>query len=411
MLRTRHLDELPFETLVLLAKDDKGKIDQAKAKELIKVFRPERDGSLGKLEFVKSIDVIYKQLRLLSANITNSAQLDKAIESLLNIAFYIVIACYAIAALGQDPRAIFLSFSSVILGFTFMFGASASKYIEVRPAGFSKAFAGTFNRQHCNFCFLQGLLFILVQKPYGTYIRTCFSYFISRLRLFCSNKNKRYCFIVGVGDRIHLSNPQNETSPDGSSGWIVEKVTLTTTTVYWGTTNERATLSNGAISNLRVINAARSPNATIFVELKFEINTPYEKIAIFKTAVEQFMKDRPREWLTFLAFRPTVVEVDKGFIGYKVIAQHRNSWQGICWILESKSSLTTYCLEVAKQLDMRYHAPPLPVSLNMMGTGSEALQALDGSGGLDKRKIAAALRATSSRSLKSRHEALAESED
>lgn len=53
---------------------------------------------------------------------------------------------------------------------------------------------------------------------------------------------------LGVGDRIHLSNPQNETCVDGSSGWIVEKVTLTTTTVYWGATNERATLSNGAIA-------------------------------------------------------------------------------------------------------------------------------------------------------------------
>jgi small-conductance mechanosensitive channel len=44
------------------------------------------------------------------------------------------------------------------------------------------------------------VLFILVQRPYG------------------------------VGDRIHLSNPQNETSPEGSSGWIVEKVTLAVTT-------------------------------------------------------------------------------------------------------------------------------------------------------------------------------------
>lgn len=123
MIRTPHLDELPFETLALLAKDEKGGIIQSKAKDLIKVFRPERDGTLGKLEFVKSIDVVYKQLRLLSANISNSSQLDKAIESLINLVFYVIIACYAIAALGKDPRSIFLSFSSVILGFTFMFGA------------------------------------------------------------------------------------------------------------------------------------------------------------------------------------------------------------------------------------------------------------------------------------------------
>lgn len=119
----------------------------------------------------------------------------------------------------------------------------------------------------------------------------------------------------GVGDRIHLSDPQNETRADGSSCWIVEKVSLTTTTVFWGTTNEKATLSNGAIANMRVINAARSPNATLYVTMKFGIDTPYEKIAIFRSAVEQFLKDRPREWLTFIGFRPTEVVVDQAYIG------------------------------------------------------------------------------------------------
>ena len=171
--------------------------------------------------------------------------------------------------------------------------------------------------------------------------------------------------MAGVGDRMHLSNPQTETSPDGSSGWIVESISLFTTSVYWGATNERATLCNGAISNLRVINAARSPNAIVYVPLKFGIDTEYEKIEIFRSAVEQYLKDRPREWLTFTGFRPTDVASDRGYIGYKVIAQHRNSWQAVGGILESKASLTTYCLEVSKQLEMRYHAPSLPVELTM----------------------------------------------
>ena len=197
-------------------------------------------------------------------------------------------------------------------------------------------------------------------------------------------------YSVGVGDRIHLSNPQNETSPDGSSGWIVEKVTLFTTSVYLGATSERATLCNGAISTLRVINAARSPNATVYVELKFGINTEYEKIEVFREAVEQYLKDRPREWLSFIGFRPSEVAPEKGYIGYKVIASHRNSWQAIGGIVESKvisrwhllpvpferllllihpdfqqANLTTYCLEVAKQLEMRFLSPHLPVSLTM----------------------------------------------
>ena len=86
---------------------------------------------------------------------------------------------------------------------------------------------------------------------------------------------------------------------------------------------------------------------------------------IFKAAVEEYLKDRPREWLTFVGFRPTEVAVERRFINYVIIAQHRNSWQGIGAILESKGYLVTYCLEVAKQLEMRYVSPNLPVSLNL----------------------------------------------
>ena len=163
--------------------------------------------------------------------------------------------------------------------------------------------------------------------------------------------------------------------------------------------------------NLRVINAARSPNATVYVELKFGIDTPYEKIAIFRSAVEQFLKDRPREWLTFIGFRPSEVAVDRGFIGYKIIAQHRNHWQGVGAILESKASLTTYCLEVAKQLEMRYHAPPLPVDLALKGTASSALRALQGpsSRSLDPSKIDAALSAN--RARRGLHEAFGGGEE
>jgi len=106
-----------------------------------------------------------------------------------------------------------------------------------------------------------------------------------------------FVIVPGVGDRMHLSNPMLETNPDGSSGWIVEKVQLYTTTACWGATNERATLCNGAISTLRVINAARSPNATVYVPLKFHIDTEYEKIQIFRSGTFWVFTF---SWMTFL---------------------------------------------------------------------------------------------------------------
>jgi hypothetical protein len=41
-------------------------LDQEKAKELIRIFRPERNGAISLVNFVSSIDAVYKELRLLS---------------------------------------------------------------------------------------------------------------------------------------------------------------------------------------------------------------------------------------------------------------------------------------------------------------------------------------------------------
>ena len=124
-------------------------------------------------------------------------------------------------------------------------------------------------------------------------------------------------------------------------------------------------MSNAGIANSRIINARRAPHAKLVVTVKFGIDVPYEKIVIFKSAVEQYMKARPREWLQLVGFRASNVTVDRGFIEYNIIALHRESWQATSSIFESRATLTSYCSEVAKQLEMRYMSPSLPVSLTV----------------------------------------------
>ena len=60
--------ELNFETLALLGLKSDGTLDQPKLKDIIRLFRPDRDGSLDILHFVKSIDTVYKEIRLLRAS-------------------------------------------------------------------------------------------------------------------------------------------------------------------------------------------------------------------------------------------------------------------------------------------------------------------------------------------------------
>jgi hypothetical protein len=111
------------------------------------------------------------------------------------------------------------------------------------------------------------------------------------------------------------------------------------------------------------MNAARSMPAAMFISLKFPIDTPFEKILMFKTALIEYTKESPREWLNFCGFRPSQVVTEMGYIKYFLILQHREKWQFIYQIYDSKANVISYCLAVMKQLDMHYHAPPLPVDL------------------------------------------------
>lgn len=257
--------------------------------------------------------------------------MDKAFERILNIIFYFILGCIVLAVVGIDPFIIFASVSGFILGFAFMIGAACSKYFE-------------------------GLLFILVRKPYDI------GAFLMFAKLFMLD----FAHSDFTGDRINVNSPCTDTSGTGSPGWIVKDVDLYSSTIVYGSTNETATVSNGSLAGFRVINHARSPQALLWFMLKFSIDSsPYGKIKIFKSAVEKFIKDRPREWVAFIAMRATRVEADLGFVEYIVIATHRESWQNIGAVKSSLAEVQTFCLELSKKMDMRYKSPPLPVDLRM----------------------------------------------
>ncbi len=184
---------------------------------------------------------------------------------------------------------------------------------------------------------LQGLLLILVRQPFD------------------------------IGDCIAISSPTVDTDINGSVTWFVENITLFTTTIRSVPSNEVATISNGALASTRIINAARSHRAQVFVFLKFSVDIPYEKVKIFRSVVEEFITDRSREWVQLCTFRSIKVEADQGYIEYEILAQHVESWQMIGRVLKSKADLSSFCLEVMKQMDMRYISPSMPVNISLDG--------------------------------------------
>ncbi|GFH58160.1 hypothetical protein CTEN210_14636 [Chaetoceros tenuissimus] len=327
LMKTPDAECINFETISMLAVGPDGKLDKEKARALIRLLRPDREGNLPMLEFVKSCDKIYRRARIFRATTLASAQLDDAFEQIINILFYIVVSIVIVVSIGLKTDGIF-AFSGALLSLSFMFGGSTSRYLE-------------------------GVLLVLARQPYD------------------------------VGDRIAISNPQNDTSCDGSTTWYVENISLFQTTVRMAATNEVATYSNSSLSHCRIINAARSPKAVTYVYLKFGIDVPYSKVMIFKDVVEKFVKERPREFIKINGFRAVGVEADLGYIKYVICLQHVESWQNIGEVLNAKASVASFCLEVQKKMDMRYVAPPMPVDLSIVGTHKEMMSEFENIMGRD----------------------------
>jgi hypothetical protein len=145
-----------------------------------------------------------------------------------------------------------------------------------------------------------------------------------------------------------------------------EDIDLFYTTVRFGATREVATLSNGSLARSRIINARRSDDAQLMIRMKFGIDcTSSQQTQLFHKALEKFILDRPQEFHNTLGFRLNRVEADLGYFEYMIIVQCRSSWQKIRSVLDSRAKITSYCLELQKQLKMRYTSPPMPIRLNL----------------------------------------------
>ena len=327
-LKDKDSPVLKFEDVATIAVKDDGTLNEPLIKDLIACFRPTRDGELTMLDFVKSIDTIYKELRLIRASILNAQKMNAASQKVWDVVFYIVMICILLAVIGIDPLALIGSLLAVIVGLSFMVGSALAKAFE-------------------------GLLLVLVRKPYD------------------------------VGDRIAIGGCNQDASGTGSAGWIVKDLDLYNTTLIYGTTGEEATITNGYINEYRIINMNRSPKAVLNFVMKFGIEVSKEKIAEFGKEVESYVKDRPREWIAFSAYRLTGVEADLGYVEYKIILQHRESWQQIGALLTSKADVQAFAFELSKTLEMDYEQPATPIIVsrrdNKDGTGSEEKDPLFGS--------------------------------
>ena len=122
-----------FKIIAIIAIDDNGGVDKEEVRSLIAIFRPDREGNINLLKFLQGCDSIYKDIKMLSATIINSTQMDDAIESLTNITFYLVLSIIILRILEMFPFAITFV-TTVILPCAFLFKTAVSIWFEVNES-------------------------------------------------------------------------------------------------------------------------------------------------------------------------------------------------------------------------------------------------------------------------------------
>lgn len=112
-------------------------------------------------------------------------------------------------------------------------------------------------------------------------------------------------------------------------------------------------MSNGSLANNRIINSNRNEKALFMVYNKFRVDVSTSKLLLFKSAVIEFIKDRPREFVQNKCdFQLVRVDSDLGCMEYAVIAQSQYSWHERTLVLISKAKIAAFCLELQRKLKL-----------------------------------------------------------
>ena len=159
---------LEFRTLCEIAIHSDGSSDLAKVKQLVQVFRPNKDNLLYATDFTRSIDNIYRELKTLAAGIRSASasefvfmcfdpapptqrsshvsylvEVDRMYESLLNFGFYLFAMVGSLFFLeARNAMSFALAIAIIAVSFSCIIGSALSSVFE-------------------------GILMVLFRRPYG----------------------------------------------------------------------------------------------------------------------------------------------------------------------------------------------------------------------------------------------------
>ena len=136
-------------------------------------------------------------------------------------------------------------------------------------------------------------------------------------------------------------------------------INLFNTTIRYAGTNEVATLSNGSIAHMRIVNGNRSPNAIVWFQLPFNLSVLEEdKMTSLRAFLEAYAKLRPDKWHSCSYCRADEFYPDIEKVVITIGFQARSSWQDLSGIYTVKSELIAAIVEYGNRQAINYEELP-----------------------------------------------------
>jgi len=295
---------LPGSVFKILFLNQDGTEDKEKKRAIGNLLRPDGHNNVPLVSFVQSCDTVYKRLRYFRASVGNSSVIDHVLESIINAIFYFALGLLVLSLLKLNPWPLLVSTSTLLVAGSFAVGPSCAKAVE-------------------------GILVIVGRRPYD------------------------------IGDRIIITNSPGGEVPPMSMSWIVEDISLFSTTLRHNASNEISTVSNASIAGARITNCARSKNAIVHMVLKFHISCHKgsNTMARYKEGVEAHIHEMPNIWDSIFFFRCEDIDPDKEEVTYRLAVRSRYTWQLSSRVLQYRGELHQFCVELAFKFGINYNTP------------------------------------------------------
>lgn len=134
---------------------------------------------------------------------------------------------------------------------------------------------------------------------------------------------------------------------------------MATTTLRCARTNEVCTVNNSSIASTRIVNLARSPNATIHIEFAAHISIfEGDKLNQFRQEMCKYVDERPRVWESVRHVRHAMFDADNERVDISLALRHVSAWQEAARIKNDTVEVYRFLYDVGNKIDVHFSAPP-----------------------------------------------------